>query len=205
MTKYLQSTPFSVGGGGEKYAEGWDRIFKKKCDGCHGCEEPCGREEKAMTLPTTPSKSDIRQQVEEFAKAFGHPVGAYPRVPSDSRVRLRLRLIMEEFFELLEACGYYATYQQKQLEEKLEEWTPIVDSLAEVADALGDLDYVIEGMRLELGINGKPIADEIHRSNMSKLGTDGKPVVREDGKVMKGPNYSPPDIEREIAKQKGDV
>lgn len=140
--------------------------------------------------------SDIRRQVEAFHRAMGQPVVEKPTVPSPERLELRLKLIAEEFEELLEACGAYY-FAKDQIFRKNDGYTDLV----EVADALADLDYVIEGMRLELGINGKPIADEVHRSNMSKLGPDGKPVVREDGKIIKGPNYSPPDIEHELAKQ----
>ena len=71
----------------------------------------------------------------------------------------------------------------------------------ELADALGDLDYVIEGFRLVCGINGEPIADEIQRSNLAKLDADGKPIRRYDGKLLKPPGWTPPDIERELLAQ----
>jgi predicted HAD superfamily Cof-like phosphohydrolase len=69
--------------------------------------------------------------------------------------------------------------------------------LPELADALADLDYVVEGARLEFGINGAPIATEVHRANMAKL--DGP--VREDGKKQKPEGWKPPDIESELRKQ----
>lgn len=72
--------------------------------------------------------------------------------------------------------------------------------LVEFADALADLDYVIEGTRLEFGINGAPIAAEVHRSNLSKLGPNG-PMLREDGKILKPPGWTPPDIAGELRKQ----
>lgn len=68
----------------------------------------------------------------------------------------------------------------------------------EVADALGDLIYVIYGMALELGIPLSRVLDEIQASNLSKLGADGQPIYREDGKVLKGPDYFPPDISRAL-------
>jgi predicted HAD superfamily Cof-like phosphohydrolase len=69
-------------------------------------------------------------------------------------------------------------------------------------DALTDLQYVLDGTYLSLGLaslKGKAF-DEVHRSNMSKLGADGKPIYREDGKVLKGPDYSPPDLGQFINK-----
>ena len=69
--------------------------------------------------------------------------------------------------------------------------------LVEVADALGDMLYILCGTILEHGMQHKieEVFEEIQRSNMSKLGADGKPIYREDGKVLKGPNYSKPNIE----------
>jgi predicted HAD superfamily Cof-like phosphohydrolase len=68
--------------------------------------------------------------------------------------------------------------------------------LTEIADALGDMLYILCGTLLEHGLQHKieAVFEEIQRSNMSKLGADGKPVYREDGKVMKGPNYFKPDV-----------
>lgn len=69
--------------------------------------------------------------------------------------------------------------------------------LVEVADALGDMLYILCGTILEHGMQYKieEVFEEIQRSNMSKLGADGKPIYREDGKVLKGPNYFKPDIQ----------
>lgn len=81
------------------------------------------------------------------------------------------------------------------IREELEELKTALDNndIVEVADALGDLKYVVEGAALAFGIPLTPVVNVIHRSNMTKLGEDGKPVYRpEDGKVMKGPNYEPP-------------
>jgi len=71
------------------------------------------------------------------------------------------------------------------------------NDLVEVADALGDMLYILCGTILEHGMQHKieEVFEEIQRSNMSKLGVDGKPIYREDGKVLKGPNYSKPNIE----------
>mgnify|MGYP003851261461 FL=1 len=69
--------------------------------------------------------------------------------------------------------------------------------LVEVADALGDMMYILAGTMISHGMQNviDEVFDEIHRSNMSKLGQDGQPLYREDGKVMKGPNYFKPDIQ----------
>ena len=72
----------------------------------------------------------------------------------------------------------------------------------ETADALADLIYVIYGMALETGIDLASVLAEVQRSNMSKLGTDGKPVYREDGKVLKGPDYFPPNVEAVLRRRR---
>lgn len=95
----------------------------------------------------------------------------------EAKNRLRFNLMDEENKEYLEAAQN--------------------NDLVEVADALGDMLYILCGTILEHGMQYKieEVFNEIQRSNMSKLGADGKPIYREDGKVMKGPNYSKPDIE----------
>lgn len=89
---------------------------------------------------------------------------------------LRYKLMREENEEYLEAANN--------------------DDLVEVADALGDLLYILCGTIIEHGLQHKieEVFNEIQRSNMSKLGEDGEPIYREDGKVLKGPNYFKPDI-----------
>jgi phosphoribosyl-ATP pyrophosphohydrolase len=85
------------------------------------------------------------------------------------------------------------------MKEENEEYLEAVQNndIVEIADALGDMLYILCGTILEHGLQHKieAIFDEIQRSNMSKLGADGKPIYREDGKVMKGPNYFKPDFE----------
>lgn len=85
------------------------------------------------------------------------------------------------------------------MKEENEEYLEAVQNndLIEIADALGDMLYILCGTILEHGLQHKieAVFDEIQRSNMSKLGEDGKPIYREDGKVMKGPNYFKPNFE----------
>ncbi len=85
------------------------------------------------------------------------------------------------------------------MKEENEEYKEAVENndIIEIADALGDMLYILCGTILEHGLQHKieEVFDEIQRSNMSKLGEDGKPIYREDGKVMKGPNYFKPNFE----------
>jgi predicted HAD superfamily Cof-like phosphohydrolase len=94
-------------------------------------------------------------------------------VPSDVR-EIRCALIEEEAAEFREALE--------------------ADDLVEVADAVADLLYVVYGAAVTFGIPIDEVFAEVHRSNMTKLGTDGTPIYREDGKVLKGPSYEPPDV-----------
>ena len=84
------------------------------------------------------------------------------------------------------------------MKEENEEYLEAVENndIVEIADALGDMLYILCGTILEHGLQHKieEVFDEIQRSNMSKLGVDGNPIYREDGKVMKGPNYFKPDF-----------
>jgi len=85
------------------------------------------------------------------------------------------------------------------MKEENEEYLEAVENndIVEIADALGDMLYILCGTILEHGLQHKieAVFDEIQRSNMSKLGADGKPIYREDGKVLKGPNYFKPNFE----------
>ena len=116
--------------------------------------------------------------VQEFHEAFGLGVEQSPVAHlSVQKLKLRFDLMDEENKEYLEAAEN--------------------NDLIEVADALGDMLYILCGTILEHGMQHKieEVFNEIQRSNMSKLGADGKPIYREDGKVMKGPNYFKPNIE----------
>lgn len=115
------------------------------------------------------------ERVREFHEVFGHPIADAPNLNVDkTREELRVELIREEWEELQEAVAN--------------------NDVVAIADALGDLEYVINGMALEYGINLPKVVAEIHRSNMTKLGPDGKPIYREDGKILKGHGYEEPDL-----------
>ena len=116
--------------------------------------------------------------VEIFHKSFG--LGVSHSMKADlgaAKNKLRFNLMDEENKEYFEAAQN--------------------NDLAEVADALGDMLYILCGTILEHGMQHKieEVFEEIQRSNMSKLGKDGKPIYREDGKVLKGPKYFRPNIQ----------
>ena len=112
--------------------------------------------------------------VEDFMEAMGQEVNAIPTFPEEEIQRLRLDLIEEELDEL-----HYA------IDNK---------DMVEIADALGDLLFVVYGAGHAFGIDLDECFKEIHASNMSKLGPDGKPIKREDGKVLKPDTFFPPDL-----------
>lgn len=148
----------------------------------------------------------LREQVREFHRVFEHPTADTPTIPSDERVRFRLALCAEEFFELLEAAlaprlpvddagrvGVdYLTVVKARLHECIERNAVKID-LPEFVDAMADLDYVVEGTRLEFGIDGGPVAAEVHRSNMAKMWDDGVHKTPA-GKTVKPPTWTPPDL-----------
>jgi len=118
------------------------------------------------------------QKVSIFMKAMGQEQPEKSGFPDDRTTDLRLNLIDEEFKELKDA-----------VEAK---------DIVEVADALTDLLYVIYGAGHGFGINLDLAFNLVHASNMSKLDEEGNPIYREDGKVLKGPNYFPPKIKRAL-------
>ena len=114
--------------------------------------------------------------VEEFMTAFGQDVEKVASMPDRKTAMLRLKLILEEY---------------EELETAVEE-----QHLVGIADALTDILYVTYGAGHAFGINLDECFEEVHESNMSKLGPDGKPIYRDDGKVMKGPDYREPDLRK---------
>ena len=119
------------------------------------------------------------EQVKNFMQTFGQEVRAKASFPDNKKISLRLNLIKEELCELEEA-----------LKKK---------DIKEVADALTDILYVTYGAGHAFGINLDKCFEEVQRSNMSKLSSEGKPIYNEQGKVMKGPNYFKPDLSKFVA------
>lgn len=114
------------------------------------------------------------EKVKQFMETYGQLVRTNPEFPDRDTIHLRIDLIEEELEELRTAIAD--------------------ENIVEVADALTDILYVVYGAGLTFGIDLDKTFAEVHRSNMSKLGPDGKPIYREDGKILKGPDYTPPDL-----------
>ncbi len=123
------------------------------------------------------------EAVTQFHRAFGLGIKHSPKADlGEAKNLLRYKLMREENEEYLEAANN--------------------NDLVEIADALGDMLYILCGTIIEHGMQDviEEVFEEIQRSNMSKLGDDGKPIYREDGKVLKGPNYFKPNIEKILDK-----
>tara|TARA_S200000501_G_scaffold344874_1_gene356979 strand:+ start:115 stop:486 length:372 start_codon:yes stop_codon:yes gene_type:complete len=118
------------------------------------------------------------ESVKKFMEVFGQEVKTKAEFPSEKIIKLRYNLIKEELDEF---------------EQALKD-----QDIKEVADALTDILYVTYGAGHAFGIDLNKCFDEVQRSNMSKLGDDGKPIYNEQGKVMKGPKYFQPDLSKFI-------
>lgn len=182
----------------EEFADNWDRIFGKKTavddaadtmsryeadrlpEGVSHNEDP---EPPFFRHPETGmlavefedlfGKTNF-ELAGQFMRAFGQEVLTKPTLPDPDLAKLRLELIREEVEEL--NVGIEGM------------------DIVEIADALTDILYVVYGAGHAFGIDLDTCYSEVHRSNMSKLGEDGKPIYREDGKVMKGPDYFHPNL-----------
>lgn len=128
------------------------------------------------------SREDV---VAEFHRAFNHPCGVELTV---ELLELRYKLLFEEFTELKDEVAaamadiqLHGSVQKKTKERMLKE--------------MADLQYVLSGLAVVADLPLQVAFTRVHKSNMSKLGEDGKPVLREDGKILKGPNYVPADFE----------
>ena len=117
-------------------------------------------------------------KVKTFMNTYGQEVKERATFPENKIVQLRIDLIEEELNELKEAVKN--------------------NDIVEVADALTDTLYVTYGAGHSFGVDLDKCFDEVQRSNMSKLGVDGKPIYNESGKVMKGPDYFAPDLKKII-------
>ena len=200
MGKGSKARPKSVDG--EEFASNWDRIFNKTA--VDDAADTMSRYE-ADRLPEGVSHDEdsINEDPEppffrhpetgmlaiefedlfgktnfelagQFMEAFGQEVLTKPTLPSPELAKLRLELIREEVEEL--NVGIEGM------------------DIVEIADALTDILYVVYGAGHAFGIDLDECYHEVHRSNMSKLGEDGKPIYRDDGKVLKGPNYFHPNL-----------
>ena len=118
------------------------------------------------------------ESVKKFMEVFGQEVKTKAEFPSEKIIKLRYNLIKEELDEFEQAIKN--------------------QDIKEVADALTDILYVTYGAGHAFGIDLNKCFDEVQRSNMSKLGDDGKPIYNEQGKVMKGPKYFQPDLSKFI-------
>ena len=139
---------------------------------------------------------DPEALVRRFHHVYGLPVQTDGASLERESLDMRMSLIAEEFSELVGAV--YGQAARAEIESSYRRAVAADDGTrdtVETADALADLIYVIYGMALETGIDLASVLAEVQRSNMSKLGADGKPVYREDGKVLKGPDYFPPNVE----------
>ena len=116
------------------------------------------------------------EDVKRFMGTFGQVIRTKPQFPDNKTMQLRFDLIKEELNELEQAMK--------------------AKDLKEVADALTDILYVTYGAGCGYGIDLDKCFKEVQRANMSKLGSDGKPIYNEKGKVMKGPNYSEPNLKQ---------
>ena len=120
------------------------------------------------------------EAVREFHETFKQENGTEPRLIDENQFALRYNLMAEENKEYFLACEN--------------------QDLTEIADALGDKLYILCGTILKHGMQDiiEKVFDEIHSSNMSKVGDDGKAIMREDGKILKGPNYFRPNLKQFI-------
>lgn len=119
--------------------------------------------------------TNFYKDVKEFQTAVGQNVGQAPAFPDDKERCLRIKLLEEEFNEYLHG------------ESK--------DDLENIAKELADIVYIVCGTAISYGIPLDRVFDEVHRSNLSKL-VDGKPIRRDDGKILKPEGWTPPDIKK---------
>lgn len=155
----------------------------------HGTVQGRGASARRATPRTVPVEPQgvqgqlplfVSEMVEQFHLTFGVPVRCEPTllVPNSEK-ELRIHLLEEELCEFEDAIE--------------------ADDLVGIADGLADIAYVLYGTALTFGIDLDAVVAEVHRSNMSKL-SEGRPIYRSDGKVLKGPQYKPPDIAAALAR-----
>ncbi len=184
MGKGSKARPKSVDG--EEFADNWERIFNRSAvddaaDVMSGTDPLIENYDPVEILKGTKTmqidelfESTNFELAGDFMNSFGQEVLTEPTLPEQNLAKLRLELIREEVEEL--NVGIEGM------------------DIVEIADALTDILYVVYGAGHAFGIDLDECYQEVHRSNMSKLGADGKPIYREDGKILKGPNYFHPNL-----------
>ena len=171
-----------------QFADNWDRIFNRSAvddaaDVMSGndpvIEDPdpaaiFNRDHHSLITGNLQMDGTNFELAGDFMNSFGQEVLDVPTLPEQNLAKLRLELIREEVEEL--NVGIEGM------------------DIVEIADALTDILYVVYGAGHAFGIDLDECYQEVHRSNMSKLGADGKPIYREDGKILKGPDYFHPNL-----------
>lgn len=137
-----------------------------------------------------PTREDI---VKEFHEAFDLPTGTHQISHLVDLVQLRKKLMREELAEVEEALDSWADAYSSVGSSHGE--ITVEERKAELLKELCDLNYVLSGTAVVFGLDLEEAFCRVHDSNMSKLGPDGKPIYRDDGKVLKGQNYKPPYLE----------
>lgn len=141
----------------------------------------------------------VAKQVQDFQRMLGRPEPIVPMVPEDDVVKLRMRLVMEEAFEVLESCYHkheWVNDIKSYVMDRINMYRPNV-SMPDLVDGLADLDFVVEGTRQEIGVIGAPVAKLVYEANMAKMSGP----VDEHGKKRKPEGWKPPDIEGELRRQ----
>lgn len=176
-------------------------------------------DDRLYYLNSISDRADLRYQVMSFHKMYEssikESVTTNLQDVSDKEIAMRINLVAEEFREWLDAFGVDYKLEFFAVEETEHEiggsrteiigssdsvperWVPSFRDkidVVEIADASADLKYVLEGSDITFGINSRRVSQEVHASNMTKLGEDGKPIFRDDGKILKGPSYVKPNI-----------
>lgn len=135
--------------------------------------------------------NDTQSKIKLWMAMAGQATPDAPTIPSSSILQLRAQLILEEAIEFIEAAGMRLKHSEDGIEVVP---IPVLmntkPNLVLMVDALCDLMYVVEGSGVALGVDLAPCFDEVHTSNLSKIGGE----VRSDGKVLKPPTYKAPDL-----------
>ncbi|OUO94782.1 DUF3310 domain-containing protein [Cloacibacillus sp. An23] len=142
-----------------------------------------GTEKSAEAPSPDPEQKSWIDCVKEFNKAYD-----VPTLPGPA-----LRYV--EYLDTLATQAELINEEINELNVAFDDWMGGGDAKVAILDAICDSIYVLIGLALKMGFNLDAAFREVHRSNMSKLGEDGKPIKRDDGKVLKGPNFTPPNLE----------